>query len=344
MLQAVAGVDVKGMPPGSKTGAEVTGSMGAGVHWMTGTVLPDVVSGEIEVDGVLGFLAEFLGESVELLDRGAMGYNEGFRVGPVRVLAHRARPDMGVLVLMDGECCEELGLSRIAAVQGGLRLRVSRLDLAFDGVPFAPAVLRDAWRGGEVRTRAKVPQAARPDRQWRTSDWRENAEGDTFSMGARSSTQYARCYDRRESGTRFELELKGEAAAVAAVELLDLVRAERSDLFGVAAAGWVRRFVDFVDPNSSKNVSRQKLLPWWELFVRGVEKAEVSLGASVTRTVEEVRDWVVRQVAPALALLQEALGVDEVQRIARKGRLRMKGRHRNALRAFQALGLAGQGV
>lgn len=334
MLQAVEVDQAGSLPPGSKTGVEVTGAVAAAVHWLTGTVLPDGDSGVVDVDRVLGFLADDLGESVELLDRGAMGYSEGFRVGPVRVMSSESRPDMGVLVLMDGECCEELGLGRIAAVHSGLGLRVSRLDLAFDGVPFTPEMVRDAWRGDQVRTRAKVPRDARPDRQWRTSDWRENAQGDTFSMGSRTSSQFARVYDRRDTGTRFELELKGETAAVAAAGLLALVNVGESERFGAEAVGWVRRFVDFVDPTSDTNVSRQTLLPWWESFICGAEKAQVSLGAAVTRTVEETRQWVIRQVGPALGLLLAALGADELVQIADQGKQRWRGRHRAALRAF----------
>lgn len=337
MLQAVFGEQGQGMPPSSNTGAEVTGRVVAGVHWMTGVVLPDA-SETVEVDTVLGFLVGELKESVELLDWAGMGYTDGFKVGPVRVLNHPDRPEMGVCVIADGTACEELGLNRIAAIQTGLQLRVSRFDIAFDNCEFTPAMLRDEWRSDRVRTRAKVPENARSDRQWRTSDWRENAEGDTFSMGSRTSNQFARCYDRR-GAVRFELELKGEAAAAAAMGLLGLVAIGQGDLFGREAMGWVRRFVDFVDPTSDTNTSRQTLAPFWETFVAGADKAILQLEGVVTRTLEDMQRWVERQVAPVLAALNLAFGTAELKRLAGLGVPRMKGRHWEALRVHLPGGL-----
>jgi DNA relaxase NicK len=306
--------------------------MRAGIHWMTGTVLPDAETGVSDPESVLDHLAGFLRESVVVSDRAGNGYTEAWEVGPLRVLAHPERPEMGVSVVMSGEACEELGLRRVAAIRDGLGLRVSRLDLAFDNCPFEPEDLREFWRAGWVRTRAKVPEDAREDRQWRTSDWRESAQGDTFNMGARTSSQCARCYDRRESGTRFELELKGKASALAAEQLCGLVANEAVEAFALVALSWVRRFVDFVDPRSDSNAARQTILPFWELFVEGAEKASVTLEGVVTRTVEDMQHWFVRQVAPVWAVLSEALGADKLQSIAQQGRERYRGKHREALR------------
>lgn len=276
----------------------------------------------------MGWLAGRLGESVVVLERGAYGYSEGFQVGPVRVLASESRPDMGVCVDVDGTGCEELGLRVLAELPSALELRVTRLDVAMDHCPFTPAELRDAWRSGQVRTRAKVPEDAREDRQWRSSAWQSRPSGDCFTMGARSSTQYARCYDER-GFTRFELELKGRAAEVAAAELLG----GELGAFATGALAWVRRFVDFVDAESATNVSRRSLLPFWEAFCGAVPRARVALEGVAVRTVAQVRGWVERQVAPALALVAEALGAEEVTRLLRVGKDRWRGRHLAMLRA-----------
>lgn len=305
------------VPPACTTGAEVT----TGVHWLRGTT-------SLGRDAVLAWLASRLGESVVVLERGAYGYSEGYGVGGVRVLASESRPDMGVCVDVTGTGCEELGLRRLAELRSALELRVSRLDVAVDGCPFTPVDLRDAWRSGQVRTRAKVPDDAREDRQWRTSAWRSDPAGDLFTMGARSSSQYARCYDSR-GFTRLELELKDRTAELAAVQLLD------GDLDGFAseALGWVRRFVDFVDPDSDSNPSRRSLLPFWESFCGMVPRARVALDGVIVRTVAQVRGWVERQVAPALALVAEALGQEELRRLLRVGKDRWRPRHRAMLRA-----------
>lgn len=318
----------------------MTGGIRALVHWMHGSVLPDGDSGSVEVWEVLGTLAELLGESVVIRNRaGWKGYTESFDVGPVEVHAAPGRPEQGVLVVVRGDGCDELGLLRVAEVWGVLGLRAGRLDVAFDGVPFTPADLLAPWLAGDVRTRVKVPAQARADRQVRRYGWHESPEGDTFTAGSRASEQFLRCYDSRGE-TRLELELKDRTAAAAAEMLLGGVLLDGGKSFALDALGWVRRFVDFVDASSSAHSSRRVLLPFWEAFLAGAEKAQVTLGGAVRRSVEQVREWVGRQVAPSLGLLLAAFGRAELEQLARRGMSRFTGRHRAALREFKAVGLA----
>lgn len=293
------------------------------VHWYRGVALTKPVG------DVLLTLQQRWGDMAVPLDRGQSGYSSGWRIGAGRVYANLDRPDMGVMVELTGEACELLGGLEVARMAALLELRCSRLDLAHDHCPFTPAMVRDAWQAGDVRSRSKVPEGARPDRQWRTSRWVEDPSGDMFSMGSRASTQYGRCYDRR-GFTRFELELKAEAARIAADELLVLLVTE-PDQFGERALGWLRRFVDFVDVESSGHTSRRQLLPWWDEFVAGAAVARVTLAGVATRTVEQVRAWVEHQVGPSLAVVVAALGFGEVQRIARAGRGRWSSRHQAVL-------------
>lgn len=322
---------VSTLPPSSNTGAEDTSTLS--MHWLRG------VSWSV-LDSVLSRLAGELSESVVILDGGRNGYTSGFLVGPVRVYANDDRPDMGVMVDVPGSACDELGSQRVAQLVRDLDLRVSRLDLAWDGFPVSPADVRDAWRRDDVRTRCKVPETALEERPWRTSDWRSNHQGDTFSMGARSSTQYARVYDRRGS-VRFELEVKGALAAAAGPGVLEAIAAGDSARFADLALGLARRFVDFVDADSDTNRARATLLPWWASFVGAARKARVSLGATVVRTVEQIEAWVRHQVAPALAVLSASHGPGLLSQIAQEGRRRWTGRHLAALRLASPGTLAG---
>jgi hypothetical protein len=106
------------------------------------------------------------------------------------------------------------------------------------------------------------------------------------------------------------------------------------------ALGWVRRFVDFVDTESDENASRQTLLPFWETFVQGAEKVVVTLAGTVQRTVEQYQEWLVKQAAPAIAVMVYAFGVKGLREIAGKGAWRLKPRHLEALRLHRsAVGL-----
>jgi DNA relaxase NicK len=303
-------------PPSCSTGAEKT----TGIHWYRGTVAG------VAAEDVLATVSEWCGgESVVVLPAAHYGYRDAWLVGVVRVYAHPERPDMGVCVELRGEACEAHGGLAVAVLHDRLGARCTRLDVAHDGCPFTPAQVRDAWRAGDVRTRCKVPETAREDRQWRKSHWHEEVDGDMFTMGSRQSMQYARCYDRR-GFTRFELELKGETAEVAAVELLAALR-EAPDLFPRLALGWLRRFVDFVDGTPGLHSSRRALLPWWAEFVSGVDRVRVVLSGAAVRTLAEVRDWLERQVAPTLAVIASAFGMGEVDRLLSAGVDRWRPRH-----------------
>lgn len=299
------------------------------MHWLRGTT-------KAPLDAVLGEVVREVGESVVVLDGSNHGYAEGYAVGPVKVYHHEERPDMGVCVEFTGEACEELGAVRVGRLHVGLGLRASRFDLATDHCPFTPAELRDEWRADNVRTRAKVPENARPDRQWRSSDWRSNAQGDTFRMGSRSSQQMARCYDSR-GFTRFELELKGDTAQRAAGEFFAAVAMGDAVLLRSRALAWIRRFVDFVDAGEDSNISRAPLLEFWARFVEGVEKATVQLGGEAVRTVERTHTWLERQVASALAVVADSMGADAVLRLIEGGRQRYRGAHRAMVRDYRTV-------
>ena len=169
------------VPPACNTGAEITTrEVEVGIHWLRGTSWAGL-------DSVLGAVVGEVGESVVVLDRGMFGYREGFAVGPVRVYHHPDKPEMGVCVEVPGEACEELGAVGLGRLYVGLDLRASRLDIALDHCGFTPSQLRDEWTAGNVRTLCKVPENARQGREWRTCDWKQNALGDTFTMGSRTS-------------------------------------------------------------------------------------------------------------------------------------------------------------
>lgn len=324
-------------PPASNTGVEITTrELRVGLHWLRGTT-------KRPLDTVLGEVVREVGESVVVLPKGMHGYREGYSVGPVRVYHDEGRPDMGVCVEFSGSACEELGPVRIGAVHVGLGLRASRVDFAVDGCSFTPADLRDQWRADNVRTLAKVPEKARPGREWRTSRWLENSEGDTFEMGSRTSTQYARCYDAR-GFTRLELELKKGAAARAAGEFFAAVAMRDQVLVRARVLAWVRRFVDFVDREEDSNVSRAPLLGFWAAFVEGVETARVQLSGEVVRSVERTHSWLERQVASALAVVADSMGPDALRDLVERGRDRYRAGHRAMVRDYRTVTVLAGGI
>ncbi|MBW7856698.1 MAG: replication initiation factor domain-containing protein [Ignavibacteria bacterium] len=291
------------------------------------------------MDDVLGAVFAEVGESVVVLDRGMFGYREGFAVGPVRVYHHSEKPEMGVCVEVSGSACEELGMVALGRLFVGLELRASRLDIALDHCGFTPAQLREEWIRGNVRTLCKVPEGAREDRQWRTCSWDQNAQGDTFSMGSRTSGQFARCYDQR-GFTRLELELKGRTAEASALPFFVAVGTADEGTVRCTALALVRRFVDFVDASSDENASRRSLLPFWEAFCGSVERARVRLEGQVVATLEEAAGWLRRSVSRTLAVFVDAYGDSGLRELVDHGRSGWGSRHRAMLRDWRTITVA----
>lgn len=298
------------------TRVEVTG----GVHWYRAT------TSEHSAEVIAGQLAARFGESVEVVERGRYTYASAYIVGPFRVYWTEGRPECCIDV--PGAACEQIGAEGVAwfLEQGW---KATRLDLAVDGCPFTPRMVRSAWVAGDVRTRVKVARDALESRAWRACEWSEHPTGDLFGMGRRVSEQYARCYDRRGS-TRFELELKG-GTAVAASELVRDALQGGARSFILTAVSLIRRFVDFVSAESDTNASRRELLGWWLRFVRAIPTAVVELVQPVRRTLGETREWFKRQVGPLFAVMHRVYGAAFLEAVAAEGSDRWGSRHRRLL-------------
>lgn len=119
----------------------------------------------------------------------------------------------------------------------------------------------------------------------------------TVSLGGRGSSAFFRCYNSR-GFDRGELELKG-ARAEAAFELLQAPIDQAREI----AISFMRLFLDFVEPSTSTNKSRQALLPAWVAWLDHIQKAVIDLPPRPAQTLETLWDWSKRQLAPVLAVL-----------------------------------------
>ena len=313
--------------PGCTTGAEVT----IGVHWLRATTK------EATADAISTAVAEALGADVEVREGGRHCYDTTHVVGPVVLWSHSARPDMGVCMEVTGSACEALGPDGLVKLWGLQEWNATRLDLAVDDCPFTPRQVRDAWIAGDVNTRVKVSAEAIEGREeWRRCEWSEHVTGDLFGMGSRSSTQYARCYDRRGM-TRFELELKnggtknGRQTASVVAPLVVQALASGVGLRSLVL-GLVQRFVTFVDRSADTNLARCPQLSWWAAFTQGVERARLWSGQAVVRRIEDMAAWAKRSVAPTLAACTQALGRGWLDELVAGGAARLGRRHVDSLR------------
>ena len=167
----------------------------------------------------------------------------------------------------------------------GRLFKVTRLDLAYDGVPFSVADCVAAAMPGLVNLRSPVK---RGHGIIPLGDPVPGEDGATFHWGSRSSDRSLRVYDRR-GPVRLELEVRRDKSDLLARDLL----ARPVDAWASRTIQYLRDFIDFVDRSSNSNISRAALLPWWAQFVQGAQriklKVERAPSALVARVVGQVK-------------------------------------------------------
>lgn len=256
------------------------------VHWFTGTAY-------LSAEDTFAHVHEVSGASLLAKPYGRNGYRsayEAVELPGLMVLCDPGEPDTmpPVCIVVPGDSCESLGWQGLQALSAPFK--PTRVDLAFDDFPFTPQEVKTLVLSDSVRTRA----------QRHTLKWHEDYSkglGETVSLGGRGSAQFFRCYNSR-GFNRGEFELKGELA-VAAYELLQ----SPPDLAREMALSFVRRFIDFVEPSTSTNKTRQTLLPAWAAWIEHVQKAVIDLSPRPVSTLKTLWEWSKRQLAPVLAVL-----------------------------------------
>ena len=282
------------------------------VHHITGT------TDEAE-DYVLDVVSDLLdGADYQRIDKPLNMYGTRFiTLAGIMVLCNPFDSETmpAVCVVIPGSGCELLGLQKIRSLHGLLNL--TRLDLAFDGGEFSPAMVRDMFLAGEVKTRVRRGS-------W---DWRENAEGRTVYLGSRQSTAYMRVYDRR-GFNRIELELK-EGRADTTFELLFSTEHSESEFvqsFSRTSVGVLRGFIDFIVPHSSNN-ALAALNPLWEKLTQGFERLVIKLAPRPAATIQKVHDWIEGQVSAMLVTYQ--MTGKSLNALYKLGKSKMTDRHRS---------------
>jgi hypothetical protein len=181
------------------------------------------------------------------------------------------------------------------APAAGRLFKVTRLDPAFDGVPFTVAQCVAAAMPDvrNVRSPVKRGHGIIP-----LGEPVPGEDGATFHWGSRSSDRSLRVYDRR-GPVRLELEVRRDKADLFARQLAELPVEKWAGL----TVRYVRDFIDFVDRSADSNISRAPLLFWWDAFVQGddrlklkVERVASSLVARVVNQVKRNRRTISKAV------------------------------------------------
>ena len=335
-------------PPGtSNTQVEITPeeksiekglalSDGLILDWLSGTFLSSV-------DQVEAFeFIDILFGPMTPIEGGWAGYeHQAVVMGCGLVRWSDLRPELGVHVSLSAEALANVkdmgGIAENETVRTwladlvSLGFRPSRVDFAVDereGLVDLEEV-RAAVQEGRLSTRF---------REIKAMEKLTGSPGNTIYFGSSSSSTLCRMYDKgAEQGVaghwvrvEFQFRRKNAASVIEKV-----VKEGESGILGL-----FRSYIDFkVEDPGDSNVTRQATAPWWLQFLRSAEKCGLGLPA-VKRTIEEIRGWFRRSIAPSLALLVEADGgcVDWLYEVIREGRRRIPP-HRWAL--LESVAMAG---
>ena len=241
---------------------------------------------------------------------------------------------MGAHVVMTGRGCREYEanrnilniLDKVMFYEG----KCTRIDLAIDD------------RTGKLIPFNKIIESVR--KGYISSRWKTSTEfikrkvddgsiiGHTVNIGSGKSKIYMRIYNKameqeqETPWTRIEMEIKDERAEV--LQNILLFENEIGHIFAKILNNYIR----FLQPTNDTNKSRWPTAPWWDNLLQEVDRVGLTRKPEDI-TVEDVREWVKKQVGLSLALLVLADGgaVDELYKIIHQGKDHLKEKHMRIL-------------
>jgi phage replication initiation protein len=232
------------------------------------------------------------------IGHGGFGY-DWISQGPGGARIHYSGGRDDVHVSLPGRACGALGENNLRMLAWwGTATAVTRLDLYSDDHErrVHPRVLYDSSEEAVTHT---------DRRRW---SWHEDkSDGATCYIGAKSSAQMLRVYDKaaesngENNAIRWELQSRRIIAQIIAKRLIS------EDWRQVWAQNLVR-LVDFRSRVSGRG-DRGERLPWFEEIVGAAEKAELAIPKRI-QTMDQLTAWMRRQVAPSLAVGFEYFGGD----------------------------------
>ena len=274
------------------------------------------------------------------LERGRYGYKKCKQLGNISIL-YDGKEEMGIHVVLSGRGCREYEagqnllklISRIDSVDG----KITRLDIAIDDtqniIPF-DKILQDVKEGNIVSKWKKSIEIV--ERELKTGQ----ITGKTVNFGSRTSEILLRIYDKtkeqakkqeKENPTvnwvRMELELKKTKAFKMQKILLE------TEYIGEIVSAILNNYIRFVVKGKDKNKSRWSIAPYWENILITTKKLSLAIKPA-ERTTEDVKNWIVKQVTPSLALclLDNGGDIGELLYLIGEGRKRLKPKHLKMLK------------
>ncbi|MDY6868338.1 MAG: replication initiation factor domain-containing protein [Chloroflexota bacterium] len=286
------------------------------IHWLSITVFVDIVT--------MGkFWDQYLKAELGILKEaghGAPGFKKcmqglaGAQIGyhPINNLSDGEF----VSLQLPGQACDALEPDLIQRVIVDLnklsKTNVTRLDVAFDNVPFTPDDFYNALCAGHVRSLAKRESIRRFSEPYALQEDGEKEGCVTVYFGSRSSMRSLRVYNKR-GYPRLEVEYRKERANAVSSDVLIC----EPDCWPDFMVEHLLDFIDLVEEGSGER------LVFWQEFINGRKRAGLKISDARITDLNKKLGWVGRQVSPTLALIKLKLGEEKIEKLIREGEGRM---------------------
>lgn len=251
----------------------------------------------VEIQTIIDHLPK---KDFTFLEKGRLGYKSAILYKGVRIL-YDGKKDMGIHVDASSTALGwAIDILLIPVVQGNTKY--SRIDIACDCYDY------DMYNLTSDAAAAHNYKSKR--RKWSEIIQHNTATNDitgrTLYFGSRNSSVFLRIYDKaleQKIGldwTRLELEIKGKSAHNLA---LIIGKLPLDEIFYKL----INNYISFIDRSSDSNISRCKLLPFWDKFIKESESISVA-PKKEEQTVSRTYNWLLKQVSRSIAKINK---VDE---------------------------------
>ena len=283
------------------------------IHWLSITVFTDI-------ENICEFWNKYLEKDLGMLDDTGGGWR-GFRhrmdglagskicYFPIRNSSKKEY----VHLIFPGSACDSLDPETIRDTYNFLSrtldTNVTRLDVAFDHVPFEPDDIFQALSNGDVRSLAKRDSIEIIDEPYMPQKRGVKIGCKTVYFGSRSSGRFLRVYNQR-GFTRLEIEYKKERANAICKNVLVHLTEYWPELM-------IEHLLDFVDLVENGKGER---LEFWESFIQGRKRAGLKISDARNVDLNKTLERIESQVSAGLSVVNDVLGEKTIDAIIEEGR------------------------
>ncbi|QFG01286.1 replication initiation factor domain-containing protein (plasmid) [Psychrobacillus glaciei] len=316
---------------------------------------------DLAVDTIINLILKLDPKDFMEVKKGRFGYQKQklWNAGTLFLLYNleSGNDKMGVHIILTGQACRqyEANKSIVNIISNSkktmARHNFTRVDIAIDDKKDSVINFDKFLRYSEDGHVSSLWYKYSLIMERRISD--TETLGRTLYYGSKKSKIFMRVYDKKleqikkakanqqkkeellkvqNEWTRMELVFREERAGMAADYIL------MSKEIGILIRGVLNQYIRFVEPNpNSTNQQKRRwdTAPWWQDIIEDVEKIKLSQ-KKADRRIEDMKDWVKKQISPTLATILEATEGDMswLVNVIVGGSSRLKNKHKQAIHQY----------